>query len=85
MPSVTATYTSPDTTSPHTISADLPAISGTPSTDDRVAYLAELQNAVKAIQGDINTFLTQKMADDKVAADDAKAEEVYGEEVVEED
>jgi hypothetical protein len=36
------------------------------------------------MQKDVNEFLTQKMADDK-AADDAKDEATYGEEVVDED
>ena len=53
-------------------------------TSDRVAYLAALQTSLKDLQKDVNTFLTQKMVDDK-AADDAKDEETYGEEVVDED
>jgi hypothetical protein len=90
MPDLTATYASPSTSSPHTISASLPAIPAAPSTDDRVAYLAELQKVVKNIQGDVNVFLTQKMEEEKAAGgnaklDDAKAEENYGEEVVEGD
>lgn len=87
MPSLNATYASPATSSPHIISAPLPTISSPPTTDDRVAYLADLQSAIKNIQGDINTFLTQKMEEDKAASgkvDDAKEEENYGEEVVEE-
>ena len=83
MPSLAATYTSP-TSSAHTFSTDLPAITSTASTADRVAYLAELQTSLKTLQSDVNAFLTQKMVDDK-AADDAKAEETYGEEVVDED
>jgi hypothetical protein len=86
MPALTAEYTSPTTTSPHTITATLPTISNSPSTDDRVAYLAELQNAVKAVQGDINEFLTKKMEEDKAISgklDDEKLEENYGEEIVE--
>lgn len=90
MPSVTATYSSPTTSIPHTISTPLPTLSS-PSTDDRVAYLAELQSSVKKLQGDINTLLTQKMEEDKAASgkdakvDDAKEEENYGEEIVEGD
>jgi hypothetical protein len=89
MPSLTATYTSPGAT-PQTFAASpLPALSSPPSTQDRVAYLAELQSSLKTLQGDMNTFLTQKMEQDKAAGaskgDDAKAEETYGEEVVEED
>jgi hypothetical protein len=86
MSSLAATYTSPNVTSPQTFTAALPALSTPPSTQDRVAYLAALQSSLKTLQGEINTFLTQKMEDDKAAgANDAKAEETYGEEVVEED
>ncbi|RMZ74230.1 EKC KEOPS complex subunit Gon7 [Pyrenophora seminiperda CCB06] len=83
MPSLTATYTSP-TSSSRTFTAELPALSDPLPTADRVAYLAELSSSLKNMQKDVNEFLTQKMADDK-AADDANAEETYGEEVVEED
>jgi hypothetical protein len=90
MPSLTATYTSPGAASPQTFTAPLPpALSSPPSTQDRVAYLAELQSSLRTLQGDINTFLTQKMEEDKTVGaskgDDATAEETYGEEVVEED
>ncbi|KAF1852002.1 uncharacterized protein K460DRAFT_401999 [Cucurbitaria berberidis CBS 394.84] len=83
MSSLTATYSSP-TSAAQTFSSELPAISSTASTAGRVAYLAELQTSLRTLQSDVNTFLTQKMVDDK-AADDAKAEETYGEEVVDED
>ncbi|KAF2005046.1 hypothetical protein P154DRAFT_571262 [Amniculicola lignicola CBS 123094] len=87
MPSVEAVYTSPITSSPVTISSptSLPTISSSPSTEDRVAYLAKLQTSIKTLQADVNAFLTQKMEDDKAAAgkiDDAKEEENYGEEVI---
>ncbi|KAF2745946.1 hypothetical protein M011DRAFT_478712 [Sporormia fimetaria CBS 119925] len=58
------------------------------STDERVAFLASLQEAVKHIQGDLNDHLTQLMEKDKAAngkVDASKAEDNYGEEVVEED
>ena len=83
MPALTASYASP-TSSSQTFTAQLPALASPPSTADRVAYLAELASALKTMQKDVNEFLTQKMADDK-AADDAKDEETYGEEVVDED
>lgn len=83
MPSLTATYTSP-TSSSWSFTAELSAPSSPPSTADRVAYLAELVSSFKTMQKDVNEFLTQKMADDK-AADDANDEETYGEEVVDED
>jgi hypothetical protein len=83
MASLTATYTSP-TSSSQTFTSALPALASPPTPTDRVAYLASLSASLKTLQSDINSFLTQKMADDK-AADDAKDEETYGEEVVEED
>ncbi|EUC50389.1 hypothetical protein COCMIDRAFT_82061 [Bipolaris oryzae ATCC 44560] len=83
MPALTATYASPTSPS-QSFSSDLPALASPLSTADRVAYLAALASAMKTMQKDVNDFLTQKMADDK-AADDAKDEETYGEEVVDED
>lgn len=81
MSSLSANYASPSGT--HVFSAQLPAVLSSPSTTDRVAYLGDLQAHLKTLQSDVNTFLTQKMADDK--AGDAKEEENYGEEVVDED
>jgi hypothetical protein len=81
MSNLTADYKSPSDA--HTFSAPLPSASSASSTTERVAYLGDLQSNLKTLQSDINTFLTQKMADDK--ASDAKEEENYGEEVVEED
>ncbi|KAH9875375.1 hypothetical protein J1614_004867 [Plenodomus biglobosus] len=81
---LTATYTSPSSPAPQTFSSSLPALASPPSTPERIAYLAELQTQLRTLQASLNTFLTQKMADDK-AADDAKDEETYGEEVVDQD
>jgi hypothetical protein len=83
MPSLTATYTSPASSS-QTFVSELPTMCSKPSTSDRVAYLSALSASLRKVQGEVNGFLTQKMADDK-AADDAKDEETYGEEVVDED
>lgn len=83
MPSLAATYASP-ASAPQTFSSTLPALSTPVSTTARVAYLASLQTSLRALQADINTLLTQKMADDK-AAGDAQDEETYGEEVVDQD
>lgn len=85
-PALTAVYTSPASASDSSISSTpLPELSSTPSTDDRVAFLAALQNAVKTGQDDVNTFLTKKMEEDKAAVgkqelEDEKLEENYGEE-----
>lgn len=85
MSTLSADYASPN--GAQSFSAQLPAVSSSSSssssTRDRVAYFGDLQANLKTVQSDINTFLTQKMADDK--AGDAKEEENYGEEVVEED
>lgn len=62
------------------------------STTEKSAYLSALRRLVVQTQEDINTFLTAKMEEDKaltstpgMKADEKKAEENYGEEVVEED
>ncbi|KAF2447252.1 hypothetical protein P171DRAFT_430161 [Karstenula rhodostoma CBS 690.94] len=80
MPSLTATYAAPSASDPP-FTHELPPLPAATDTPARTAYLAALQSATKALQDDINAFLTQKMADDKTAAD-AKEEENYGEEVV---
>lgn len=88
MPSLTAQYSS-NTAPNKTITIALPALPDPPATQERVAYLAELQTSLKTLQSDLNTFLTERMEEDKALGaskvDDAKAEETYGEEVVEED
>ena len=81
MSNLSADYASPNGT--QNFSNQLPAASASSSTADRVAFFGDLQASLKTLQSDINTFLTQKMADDK--ASDAREEENYGEEVVEED
>ncbi|KAF1917127.1 hypothetical protein BDU57DRAFT_539327 [Ampelomyces quisqualis] len=88
MPSLTAQYASD--TAPHKpFTRTLPALPDPPAARERVAYLAALQPALRALQADLNAFLTQRMEHDRAAgaskADDAKAEETYGEEVVDED
>ncbi|KAH0543905.1 hypothetical protein FGG08_001806 [Glutinoglossum americanum] len=65
----------------------------------KTAYLASLRSSVAKLQEEINTFLTQKMDEDKAATatgivgngkgkavlDDEREEENYGEEAVNED
>jgi hypothetical protein len=84
MPSLTATYAVPGA-APKVFSSALPGLSTPPTTSARTAYLSTLSTSVRTLQDDLNAFLTQKMADDKAAGDDAKAEEAYGEEIVDED
>lgn len=60
----------------------------------KVAYLSELRQLVPKLQDEINVFMTERMEEDKKSAEaqgsrqlekEAKEEENYGEEVVEED
>lgn len=85
-----ANYVSPKTT--HTFQHTLTASAKPNTVKEKTAYLSELRESVTKLQGEINTFLTQKMEEDKAAAAgadttkrDEKEEEDYGEEVVEED
>ncbi|KAF7163571.1 hypothetical protein CNMCM5623_008420 [Aspergillus felis] len=64
------------------------------NTKVKVAYLSELRSLVPKLQEEINVFLTERMEEDKkeaeaqgrqLSAKEAKEEENYGEEVVEED
>ena len=86
---LTAHYTSPGCSAKDFIHS-LPELSSNPSTANRTAYLSKLRAEAVELQSSINAFLTQKMEEDNVASvkpavDDAKEEENYGEEVVEED
>ncbi|KAK4507769.1 hypothetical protein PRZ48_001504 [Zasmidium cellare] len=68
-----ANYKSP--TSTQTISFELPP--------DKTAYLSALRAKAVEMQSEINTFLTQKMMEDKAVEAgkvDQKEEENYGEE-----
>ncbi|PWY96265.1 hypothetical protein BO94DRAFT_3982 [Aspergillus sclerotioniger CBS 115572] len=86
-----AIYTSPQQT--HTFEHPITTTHPT-SVATKVTYLAELRKLVPNIQNDINVFLTERMEEDKKAAEaqgqavsdkEVKEEENYGEEVVEED
>lgn len=80
MSTLKANYTSPTCPPQVLSSAPFPALTTTTtSTTTRIAYLAQLQERLGALQADINALLTQQMAHDK-AADDARDEETYGEE-----
>ncbi|KAF2202066.1 hypothetical protein GQ43DRAFT_440014 [Delitschia confertaspora ATCC 74209] len=92
MPELRASYESPTSGTPQTLTTPLPSISNNPTTDEHIAYLEALQSSVVDLQTDINTLLTQKMEEDKAkvgasgaTVDDDREEETYGEEVVEED
>ncbi|CRK10851.1 hypothetical protein BN1723_009189, partial [Verticillium longisporum] len=95
--SLSAQYSHP-TDTPFTAEASTDGPSST-STADKSAFLARLRDLVTTVQADVNTQLTQKMEEDKQraadvggsaangkgAADEAKEEENYGEELPEED
>lgn len=90
---LSATYKSP-TNEPFVYSHKIPAPPSA-TTTDRTAYLAALRKAVAGLQESINTELTARMEEDKAregatngakkGVDEAKEEDNYGEEVVEED
>jgi hypothetical protein len=93
---LTASYDSP-TNAAFSHSHKLPT-PATPTTADRVAYLAALRKATADLQERINTELTQRMEEDNARdasgaaekgkkngmLDEGKEEENYGEEVVDE-
>jgi len=59
-PQLTADYTAPSLDL-RTFSSPLPAISDTPSTSDRTAFLEALQTSAVGLQDEINEFLTKKI------------------------
>ncbi|BCR91099.1 uncharacterized protein ACHE_60985A [Aspergillus chevalieri] len=88
-----AVYTSPQP-STQTFQHDLSSTPVPSDTSSKVAYLGELRQLVPKLQDEINVFLTERMEEDKKAAEaqgrkesekEAKEEENYGEENVEED
>lgn len=87
-PSLSANYSAPDSEE-KSFCQPLPICSEEPS--ERTSYLTALRTSITGAQDQINAFLTQKMEEDNKkagaasATDDSKAEENYGEEVVDED
>ncbi|KAL8762433.1 MAG: hypothetical protein Q9184_001561 [Pyrenodesmia sp. 2 TL-2023] len=84
---LSASYTSPSTSKNFT--HPLPS-SSTKSTAEKTQYLSSLRKSVTQLQEEINTFLTEKMEEDKTLAakagvkiDEKKEEDNYGEENVE--
>ena len=85
---ITVKYHAPSTES-QVFQHSLATCPSNPSTEQRTDYLVELRSGISQVQVDINTFLTQKMEEDKVKAgqssvNDEKEEEYYGEEAVDE-
>ena len=68
---------------------NLPPLPAYKSVEEKTAYLSALRISVGKLQEEVNTFLTEKMAQDKASTqsigaktDDKQEEETYGEEVV---
>lgn len=85
-----AHYRSPSGTKTFTYS--MTSIPTEPSTTDKTDHLSSLRSSTVKLQEEINVFLTAKMDEDKTQAaadslkvDEAKEEENYGEEVVDEE
>ncbi|KAJ5373691.1 EKC/KEOPS complex subunit Gon7 [Penicillium concentricum] len=84
--SLNAVYTAPQST--ETFEHVFSTTTGTLAA--KQAHLSELQLLVPKLQDQINAFLTERMEEDKkvqgkLSAQEAKEEENYGEEVVEDD
>ncbi|KAJ5756937.1 uncharacterized protein N7511_007119 [Penicillium nucicola] len=82
-----AVYSAPQSTETfqHAIPSD-----GADTLAAKQAHLNALQTLVPKLQDQINVFLTERMEEDKkaqgqISAQEAKEEENYGEEVVEDD
>ncbi|KAL1851579.1 hypothetical protein Plec18167_002721 [Paecilomyces lecythidis] len=94
-----AQYSSPHPPTSHTFQHQLSStLDASAAPEEAVKakseYLSELKGLVTKLQGEINVFLTERMEEDKKAAEaqgnkesdkEAKEEENYGEEVVEDE
>ncbi|KAJ5220664.1 uncharacterized protein N7469_009551 [Penicillium citrinum] len=81
-----ADYSAPDTSK--TFHHEVPLSDGTLAS--KTAHLTTLQSLVPKLQEEINVYLTARMEEDKkaqgsISEKEAKEEENYGEEVVEDD
>ncbi|KAL8346538.1 hypothetical protein RB601_003786 [Gaeumannomyces tritici] len=93
---VSATYKSP-TNEPFAAASDITTATPVPpsaalSLEDKTKFLQDLRASVSAVQEQVNKELTRRMDDDKAReatagnpVDEAKEEQNYGEEVVDED
>ncbi|KAL8296708.1 hypothetical protein RB597_006022 [Gaeumannomyces tritici] len=92
---VSATYKSP-TNEPFAAASDITTATPVPSAalglEDKTKFLQDLRASVSAVQEQVNKELTRRMDDDKAReatagnpVDEAKEEQNYGEEVVDED
>ncbi|KAI9871877.1 MAG: hypothetical protein M1830_002344 [Pleopsidium flavum] len=85
-----AQYASPKGTNTFVHPLDAPRTSQ--SAKERSAYFSALRTSVTKLQEEINTFLTQKMEEDKTLlvdrggkTDDTKDEDNYGEEILDQE
>jgi hypothetical protein len=90
-PVLIAEYSSP-TAASHFFAQKFSASPQNSSTEERTVALSGLRTAIGKLQDEVNVFLTQKMEEDKREAGnpaetaiEAKEEENYGEELVEDD
>lgn len=63
-----ATYTSPGAIQQFTFPVPTSSSSATQTTAERIAHLSFLRSSTKALQQEINVYLTAKMEEDKIAA-----------------
>lgn len=87
---IQAIYTAPGTTQTFQHAIPTESRSQADSFAAKQAHLTALQSLVATLQEEVNVFLTEKMEEDKkaqgvVSEKEAKEEENYGEEVMEED
>ena len=87
---LTGDYNSPSGN--HSFRHKLPSLPGSNSVAEKTAYLSALRTSVSKLQEEVNTFLTEKMEQDKASTQsigaktaDTQEEETYGEEVVDAD
>jgi hypothetical protein len=98
-PAISASYASPQPphtyTFRHEVAAPFPSDKKQESVATKKAYLSELRGLVTLVQAEVNVFLTERMEEDKQRAGgdatskdaelEAKEEENYGEENVDDD
>ncbi|KAJ5888961.1 hypothetical protein N7495_009002 [Penicillium taxi] len=86
-PNLLALYTAPGVS--RSFEHELPTSTSTSALAAKHVHLSALQALVPKLQEEINVFLTERMEEDKksngISEMEAKEEENYGEELVEED
>ncbi|KAI5370026.1 Putative EKC/KEOPS complex, subunit Gon7 protein [Septoria linicola] len=89
---LTASYKSP--TAAQNFALELPQLPRSDGVDEKTTYLGSLRASASKLQGELNTFLTQKMEQDKAAeagkgnshtTNEDREEDMYGEEDAEND